>query len=174
MEQITPTKPLPACSTYTTRAPVLKPKVEQGKIKAAHMVGTSYRLAPSQKEELNEKVNPQEPTKKEAIIIIIDSDNGSKGCTPRMILNMEPADLRKEVGSESGPQLVWGARKRRTRSETLPIDAATLLPGEGEKRRRGPGPEAQKDETVHTVEAAPAKRAHRFNPKYDATLWITC
>ncbi|XP_044454689.1 protein PAIR1 isoform X2 [Triticum aestivum] len=174
MEQITPTKPLPARSTYTTRASVLKPKVEQGKVKAAHMVGTSYRLAPSQKEELNEKVNPQEPTKKEPVKIIIDSDNDSKGCTSRAILKMEPAHLMKEVGSESGPQLVWGARKRRTRSETLPIDAATLLPGEGEKRMRGPGPDAQEDEAVQAVEAAPAKRAHRFNPKYDATLWITC
>ncbi|KAM3393239.1 hypothetical protein ACQJBY_014099 [Aegilops geniculata] len=174
MEQIPPTKPLPARSTYTTRASVLKPKVEQGMVKAAQMVGTSYRLAPSQKEELNQKVNPQGPTKKEPVKIIIGSDNDSKGCTSRAILKMEPADLMKEVSSESGPQLVWGVRKRRTSSETLPIDAATLLPGEGEKRRRGPGPEAQKDEAVHIVEAAPAKRAHRFNPKYDATLWITC
>ncbi|XP_037481872.1 protein PAIR1-like [Triticum dicoccoides] len=180
MEQIPPTKPLPACSTCTTRASVLKPKIEQGEVKAAHMVGTIYkgrqfyRLAPTQKEVLNQKVNPQEPTKKEPVKIIIGSDNDSKGCTSRGILNMEPADLMKEVGSESGPRLVWGVRKRRTSSETLPIDAATLLPGEGEKRRRGPGPDAQKDEAVHAVEAAPAKRAHRFNPKYDATLWITC
>lgn len=172
MEQIPATKPLPARPTYATRASVLKPNVEQGKVKAAHMVGTSYRLAPSQKEELNQKVNPQEPTKKEPVKIIIGSDNDSKGCTSRVILNMEPADLRKEVGSESGPQLVWGPRKRRTRNETLSIVAATLLLGEGERRRRGPGPEAQKDEAVHTVEAA--KRAHRFNPKYDATQWITC
>ncbi|VAH40441.1 unnamed protein product [Triticum turgidum subsp. durum] len=174
MEQIPATKPLPACSTYTTRLSVLKPKVEQGKVKAAHMVGTSYRLAPSQKEELNQKVNPQEPTKKEPVNIIIGSDNDNKGCTSGGILNMEAADLRKEVGSESGPQLVWGARKMRTSSETLPIDAATLLPGEGEKRRRGPGRDTQKGEAVHAVEATPAKRAHRFNPKYDATLWITC
>lgn len=164
MEQIPATKPLPACSTCATRASVLKPKLEQGEVKAAHMVGTSYRLAPTQKEVLNQKVNPQGPTTKETV----------ERCTSRVILNMEPADLRKEVGSESCPQLVWGARKRRTRNETLSIDAATLLPGEGEKRRRGPGPEAQKDEAVHTIEAAPAKRAHRFNPKYDATQWITC
>ncbi|XP_044321494.1 protein PAIR1 isoform X4 [Triticum aestivum] len=161
-------------SEHGTRLSVLKPKVEQGKVKAAHMVGTSYRLAPSQKEELNQKVNPQEPTKKEPVNIIIGSDNDNKGCTSGGILNMEAADLRKEVGSESGPQLVWGARKMRTSSETLPIDAATLLPGEGEKRRRGPGRDTQKGEAVHAVEATPAKRAHRFNPKYDATLWITC
>ncbi|KAF7005800.1 hypothetical protein CFC21_020900, partial [Triticum aestivum] len=169
MEQIPPTKPLPARSTYATRASVLKPKVEQGMVKAAHMVGTNYRLAPAQKEKLNQKVNPQEPTKKEPVKIIIGSDNDSKWCTTRAILNMEPADLMKEVGSESGPPLVWGVRKMRTSSETLPIDAATLLPGEGEKRRRGPGRDAQKGEAVHAVEAAPAKRAHRFNPKYDAT-----
>ncbi|EMS64264.1 hypothetical protein TRIUR3_03726 [Triticum urartu] len=164
MEQIPAAKP----------PSVLKPNVEQGKVKANHMVGTSYRVAPTQKEVLNQKVNSQEPTKKEPVNIIIGSDNDSKGCTSRVILKMEPADLMKEVGSESGPPLVWGVRKRRTSSETLSIDAATLLPGEGEKRRRGPAPEAQKDEAVHTVEAAPAKRAHRFNPKYDATLWITC
>ncbi|KAM3373195.1 hypothetical protein ACQJBY_019906 [Aegilops geniculata] len=158
MEQIPATKPLPACSTYATRPSVLKPDVEQGEVKANHMVGTSYRVAPTQKEVLNQK----EPVK-----IIIGSDNGSKGCTSRAILKMEPADVMKEVGSESGPQ------KRRTRSKALPIDASTLLPGEGEKTMRRPGPEARKDEAVHTVEAAPAKRAHRFNPKYDATLWIT-
>ena len=55
---------LPARSTYATRVSVLKPKVEQGMVKAAHMVGTSYRLAPAQKEKLNQKVNPQETTKK--------------------------------------------------------------------------------------------------------------
>ena len=83
------------------------------------------------------------------------------------------ADLTKEAGSEWGLQLVWGARKRRTRSETLSIDAAALLLGEGERRRQEPGPEAQKDEAIHAVEAAPAKRSCRCNPKYDTTQWIT-
>uniref|UniRef100_R7W5W1 Mitochondrial inner membrane protease subunit 2 n=1 Tax=Aegilops tauschii TaxID=37682 RepID=R7W5W1_AEGTA len=62
-----------------------------------------------------------------------------------------PPDLMKEAGSEWGLQLVCGARKRRTRSETLSIDAAALLLGEGERRRQEPGPEAQKDEAIHAA-----------------------
>lgn len=49
---------------YLTREADLNLNVEQGKVKAARLVGSSYRLAPTQKEAMDRKVNPQERTKK--------------------------------------------------------------------------------------------------------------
>ncbi|XP_024311505.1 protein PAIR1 isoform X2 [Brachypodium distachyon] len=173
MEQIT-TNLFPARSSCSTKAADPKPNIEQGDVKATtpKLFGSSYMLAPKQGEVLNRKVNQQEPTKKAPVTIMIDSDDDSEGHASWVILNTEPADLMKEASREEGMQLLWSARKRsRRKRETRCIDA-TALPDvmRGKKRMGKAAPEAQEEEAVH-VEAIPAKRTCRPNPKYDAEQW---
>ncbi|XP_044321492.1 protein PAIR1 isoform X2 [Triticum aestivum] len=126
MEQIPATKPLPARSTYATRASVLKPKVEEGMVKAAHMVGTSYRLAPAQKEKLNQKVNPQETTKKEPVKIIIDdSEHGTR-------MGSSEPELQGGTGGEEVKQRTQQINKGEQRGKTHP-DTTQSTPSEIER-----------------------------------------
>ncbi|PNT78365.1 hypothetical protein BRADI_1g78151v3 [Brachypodium distachyon] len=120
VNQIPVTKVLPAPLVNQRKVGQLKPKVEQGKVKAfaQKLVGPGYcRLAPKQEEAPIQKINLQVPIKKAPVSITIDSDDDSASC---IILNTgtgaNVGELpREEATSEEALQILRRARKRRRR-----------------------------------------------------------
>uniref|UniRef100_A0A0E0K7K6 Protein PAIR1 n=1 Tax=Oryza punctata TaxID=4537 RepID=A0A0E0K7K6_ORYPU len=112
---------LSAHLVYPAKVTDLKPKVEQGKVKAAPQkpFASSYcRVAPKQEEVAIRKVNPQVPAKKAPVSIIIESDDDSEGRASCVILKTETGSKEWKVtkqGTEEGLEILRRARKRRRR-----------------------------------------------------------
>uniref|UniRef100_A0A0E0K7K5 Protein PAIR1 n=1 Tax=Oryza punctata TaxID=4537 RepID=A0A0E0K7K5_ORYPU len=121
MNQLPETKVLSAHLVYPAKVTDLKPKVEQGKVKAAPQkpFASSYcRVAPKQEEVAIRKVNPQVPAKKAPVSIIIESDDDSEGRASCVILKTETGSKEWKVtkqGTEEGLEILRRARKRRRR-----------------------------------------------------------
>ncbi|KAF0932811.1 hypothetical protein E2562_012144 [Oryza meyeriana var. granulata] len=121
MNQIPITKELPVQLVYHAKVTDLKPKLEQGKVKAApqkSFPSSYYRVAPKQEEVAIRKVNPQVPAKKAPVSIIIESDDDSEGRASCVILKTETGSKEWRVtkqGTEEGLEILRRARKRRRR-----------------------------------------------------------
>ncbi|EEC74347.1 hypothetical protein OsI_09648 [Oryza sativa Indica Group] len=112
---------LSAHLVYPAKVTDLKPKVEQGKVKAAPQkpfASSYYRVAPKQEEVAIRKVNIQVPAKKAPVSIIIESDDDSEGRASCVILKTETGSKEWKVtkqGTEEGLEILRRARKRRRR-----------------------------------------------------------
>uniref|UniRef100_A0A0E0CTQ1 Protein PAIR1 n=1 Tax=Oryza meridionalis TaxID=40149 RepID=A0A0E0CTQ1_9ORYZ len=121
MNQLPETKVLSAHLVYPAKVTDLKPKVEQGKVKAAPQkpfASSYYRVAPKQEEVAIRKVNIQVPAKKAPVSIIIESDDDSEGRASCVILKTETGSKEWKVtkqGTEEGLEILRRARKRRRR-----------------------------------------------------------
>ncbi|XP_015690593.2 protein PAIR1 [Oryza brachyantha] len=115
------TKEHPAHLVYPAKVTDQKPKVEQGKVKAAPQkpfASSYYRVAPKQEEVAIIKVTPHVPAKKAPVSIIIDSDDDSEGRASCVILKTETGSKEWKVtkqGTEEGLEILRKARKRRRR-----------------------------------------------------------
>uniref|UniRef100_A0A0D9Z0V5 Protein PAIR1 n=1 Tax=Oryza glumipatula TaxID=40148 RepID=A0A0D9Z0V5_9ORYZ len=121
VNQLPETKVLSAHLVYPAKVTDLKPKVEQGKEKAAPQkpfASSYYRVAPKQEEVAIRKVNIQVPAKKAPVSIIIESDDDSEGRASCVILKTETGSKEWKVtkqGTEEGLEILRRARKRRRR-----------------------------------------------------------
>uniref|UniRef100_A0A0D9VNC8 Protein PAIR1 n=1 Tax=Leersia perrieri TaxID=77586 RepID=A0A0D9VNC8_9ORYZ len=122
MNQIPTTKMLSAHLVYPAKVTDLKPKVEQGKVKAAtqkSLASSYYRVVPKQEDVVIRKVNPQVPAKKAPVSIIIESDDDSEGRASCVILKTKAGSkewkVTKQEVTEEGLEILRKARKRRRR-----------------------------------------------------------
>ncbi|KAL5218665.1 hypothetical protein ABZP36_019349 [Zizania latifolia] len=128
MNQIPISKVLPAPLVYPAKVTDLKPKVEQGQVKAApqKLFASIYRVAPKQEEVANRKFNPQVVAKKapvSPVCITIESDDDSEERASCVILKTETGGKKwklTEEGTEEGLEILRRARKR-MRREMQPI-----------------------------------------------------